>query len=287
MHKPGSKAARLVEIMDRLLAPDGCAWDREQTLDSLRPYLIEETYEVADAMITGDVANHREELGDLLMQIVFQAAIRQREGAFGFDDVADGIADKLVRRHPHIFADATASTSAEVLAQWDVIKAQEQRDKAAQAGEGTAPPRLLDGVPRSFPALVRAQKIGHKAGKVGFDWPGWEGSLAKVEEEIAEVRATAVARDRQAAHGEIGDLLFAVVNLARKLEVDAELALADATDKFRNRFGQIEDKLRATGTRAQDCTLAELDALWDEVKRGEPGHSPSGTAIEAGIDPGA
>src|SRR5690242_4013324 len=167
----GASLARLVEIMDRLLAPDGCPWDREQTLDSLRPYLVEESYEVLDALARGDVAGHCEELGDLLMQIVFQSALREAEGAFDIDAVVAGISDKLVRRHPHVFGEAAGvDTAAKVLAQWDQIKA------AEKAGKGEAKKRVLDGVPHG-PALARAQKIGSRCGKVGFDWPGWEGSF--------------------------------------------------------------------------------------------------------------
>jgi MazG family protein len=263
---PGSSLARLVAIMDRLLAPDGCPWDREQTLTSLRPFLLEETYEVLDALDRGSPADHCEELGDLLMQIVFQSALRRGEGHFAIDDVVAGISDKLVRRHPHVFADASAETSAEVLAQWDQIKAQE---KAAKAAKAVAPARVLDGVPRALPALARAQQLGSKAGKVGFDWPGYEGSLGKVREEVEEIAEAAAAKDAEASHRELGDLLFAVVNLARKLGVDAELALHDASGRFTKRFGFIEDRLREGGRSPADSDLAEMDRLWDDAKRAE------------------
>ena len=256
----GDTFPRLVEIMARLLGPDGCPWDREQTLDSLRPFLVEESYEVIDALARGDVAGHEEELGDLLMQVVFQAALRQRDGAFDVDGVIAGISDKLVRRHPHIFADADSlTTSAEVLAQWDEIK------KAEKVAKGVAPKRTLDGVPMG-PALARAQQIGRKAGKVGFDWPGWEGSFAKIEEETREVREAIDANDADAQHREIGDLLLAVVNVARKRGVDAENALVDATERFQRRFEVVEDLLGARGKTPSTSNLEEMDALWGDAK---------------------
>jgi MazG family protein len=263
----GDSFPRLVEIMARLLAPDGCPWDREQTLDTLRPFLVEETYEVLDALEHGDLAHHREELGDLLMQVVFHAAIRQAEGAFTIDDVVAGICDKLVRRHPHIFGDTgELGSSAAVLAQWETIKAREKAQAAAAAGDA-APPRTLAGIPRGLPALARASKLGSKAGRVGFDWGGWEGSLAKVREECDEIEEVARAGgDRARAHHELGDLLFAVVNLARKLELDAESALHDASARFTRRFEFIEDRLRADGRAPAQSDLTEMDRLWDEAK---------------------
>jgi MazG family protein len=260
----GASLPRLVDIMNRLLAPDGCPWDREQTLDSLRPYLIEETYEVLDALSRGDVAGHCEELGDLLMQIVFQAALRAAQGAFDIDAVVASIADKLVRRHPHVFGDATGVTTADqVLAQWEDIK------RAEKAAAGVNKDRILGGV-KPGPALTRAQKISAKAGKVGFDWPGWEGAFAKVEEEVREVAEAVHGGDAQAMHHEIGDLLFAVVNTARKLGVDAENALVDATSRFQRRFEVVEDSLSERGKTPQTSTLEEMDALWDDAKRREP-----------------
>ncbi len=263
----GASFPRLVAIMARLLAPDGCPWDREQTLDTLRGFLVEETYEVLDALERGDVGHHCEELGDLLMQVVFQAALRQAEGGFAIDDVVAGICDKLERRHPHIFGDgATLETSAEVLTQWEAIKAQEKQAKQAEAGD-SAPPRTLAGVPRGLPALARASKLGSKAGRVGFDWGGWQGSVAKVREEIAEVEEVAEAGgDPARAHHEVGDLLFAAVNLARKLDVDAESALHDASVRFTRRFEFIEDRLRADGRTPSQSDLTEMDRLWDAAK---------------------
>ena len=261
----GDAMNRLVRIMDRLLAPGGCPWDREQTLETLRPFLIEETYEVLDALARGDVAGHCEELGDLLMQVVFQAALRREQGAFDFDAVANAISDKLVRRHPHVFETAAAAagdvqTSAEVLAQWEKIK------QAEKAAAGAKPGRILDGV-KPGPALARAQKLGNKAGKVGFDWPSWEGSHDKIREEVEEVAAAARAGDAAASHHEIGDLLFAVVNLARKLGVDAENALIDATARFQRRFEFVEDRLIERGKTPATSTLEEMDSLWNDAKR--------------------
>ena len=257
---PGASLARLVEIMDRLLAPDGCPWDREQTLESLRPFLVEEAYEVLDALSSGDAAHHCEELGDLLFQIVFQSAIRKAEGAFDIDAVVAGISDKLVRRHPHVFASTQGvDTADKVLAQWDEIKAAEK---------GHQKKRLLDGVPHG-PALARAQKVGAKCGKVGFDWPGWEGSFAKVEEELREVKEAILANDTDHVREEIGDLLFAVMNVARKVGVDAENALVDATAKFTRRFERVEDLLAARGKTPQQSNLEEMDALWNEAKKSD------------------
>ncbi len=261
---PGASFVRIVEVMDALLAPDGCPWDREQTLASLRPFLLEETYEVLDALEGGDPAHHCEELGDLLMQIVFQAAIRHGEGAFAIDDVVTGIVDKLVRRHPHVFGDATATTPEAVLQQWNEIKAAEKAERKAKQAATTT--RTLGGVTRALPALARAQALGSKAGRVGFDWGGPEGSLAKVREEVDEVAETIVAADRAASHEELGDLLFAVVNLARKLGVDAETALHDASAKFTRRFEVIEDRLAERGKTPEQSNLEEMDALWNDAK---------------------
>jgi MazG family protein len=266
----GASLPRLVAIMDRLLAPDGCPWDREQTLETLRPFLVEETYEVLDALARGDVAGHCEELGDLLMQVVFHAALRRAEGAFDIDDVVAGISDKLERRHPHVFAQGDArpsgiETSDQVLQQWDEIK------QAEKAAAGKKADRVLAGV-KPGPALARAQKIGAKAGKVGFDWPGWEGSFAKIEEEVGELRSAAQSGDTAAVHHELGDLLFAVVNVARKLGVDAEQALVDATHRFQQRFEYVEDRLAEQGKSPKTSNLEEMDALWNDAKRNGIGH---------------
>jgi tetrapyrrole methylase family protein/MazG family protein/ATP diphosphatase len=258
---PGHRLPELVEIMRRLLAPDGCPWDREQTLDSLKPFLIEETHEVLEAIEQGSPAEHCEELGDLLMQIVFQAALRQGEGAFDIDDVIAGITDKLVRRHPHVFAGASADTSDQVLAQWQEIKAQEKRDA------GRAPERLLAGVPRSLPALSRAQALADRAARVGFDAPGAGPYWDKLREEAGELEQAASQGDQAGVEDEVGDLLFTIVNLARKLGCDAETALRRANQRFSERFALIEDRLRERGATPKDASLEELDALWEQAKR--------------------
>lgn len=257
---PGTALPRLVEVMERLLGPDGCPWDKEQTLETLRPFLVEETYEVLDALSRDDIAGHREELGDLMMQIVFHAAIRQREGAFDIDDVCNAISDKLVHRHPHVFgSERGVETSAQVLAQWEQIKA------AEKAAQGIRNDRILSGV-KPGPALARAQKVGTKAGKVGFDWPGWQGSFEKIEEEVKEVRSAIEAGEQAGIHSEIGDLLLAVVNVARKVGVDAEQAMLDATLKFQRRFEFVEDRLSERGKTPPQSTLEEMDALWNDAK---------------------
>lgn len=277
--KPGESLAGLVDIMDKLLAPGGCPWDREQTLESLRPFLVEETYEVLDALVRDNAPDHCEELGDLLFQIVFQAALRREQGAFDIDAVVASISEKLIRRHPHVFAKSEKTdgvdTSEKVLAQWDQIKTAEKAEKAAKSGgPGDAeaapkPKRVLDGIPYG-PSLARAQKIGHRCGKVGFDWPGWEGSFAKVEEEVGEVLQAVKADDKPQIHAEIGDLLFAIVNLCRKVGVDAENALLDATAKFETRFAFIEDRLAERGKTPQQSNLDEMDSLWNDAKKSHP-----------------
>jgi MazG family protein len=250
----GDTFSELVAVMTRLLAPDGCPWDREQTLASLRRYLIEETYEVIDAIDAGDPAGHAEELGDLLMQIVFQSALRAAEGRFTIDDVVRGIVAKLIRRHPHVFGDKKLDTSGQVLDQWRDLKSKEKVR------------RTLDGVPRALPALARARELSARAAHVGFDWPDPAGSRAKIDEELGEVdQALTTGHKEKIAH-EIGDLLFAVVNLARKLDVDPEGALRATADKFSARFAHIEDRLGERGKSPKQSDLVEMDALWDEAK---------------------
>lgn len=260
----GQSLPRLVELMQRLLAEDGCPWDRKQTFETLRKYVIEEAHEVADAIDRGDRTEMREELGDLLLQVVFQAELGRREGAFGPDDVVKGIVDKLVRRHPHVFADTSVQDADEVLRNWEQIKAREK------AGRG-----LLDGVPRSMAALVRAQRIGEKVERVGFDWPDLQGSRAKVAEEMGELDAAIAAGDQRAMEEELGDALFALVNLARHSNIDAEAALRGTIDKFTGRFAHVETRVRerhggwpvdADGKPSKGLTLAELDGYWEEAK---------------------
>jgi tetrapyrrole methylase family protein/MazG family protein len=245
--------ARLLRIMARLRGPRGCPWDREQTHRSIRHNLIEECYEVLDAMDSGNMAEFRDELGDLLLQIVFHAQMASETGAFDFDSVAKSVADKLVRRHPHVFGNAKARTSAEVLTQWEHIKKTEKQSHSIYAE-----------LPRSLPALVKADKIQRKAARVGFDWKRKEDIIAKIEEELRELKA---AHDPRQFEEELGDVLFATVNLARYQQLDAEELLNRSIHKFVRRFQQIERAVHKSGRRLEDCTLEELDALWEAAKR--------------------
>ncbi|MFB5084466.1 nucleoside triphosphate pyrophosphohydrolase [Symbiobacterium thermophilum] len=247
----------LVEVMDRLRGPDGCPWDREQTHETLRRYMLEEAYEAVEAIDDGDPDHLCEELGDVLLQVVFHAQIAREAGRFDMRDVVAGITEKLIRRHPHVFGDASAETAEEVTRRWDAIK-------RAERG-GTGEESLLSGVSRSLPALSRACELQKRAAGVGFDWEDAEGPAAKVREELAEVLG-APPGEREA---EVGDLLFAAVNLARKLGVDPELALTRASAKFEQRFRYVERRLAEKGLRPADVSLAEMDALWEEGKRVE------------------
>jgi len=268
--KAGASFPELVAVMKRLLAPDGCPWDREQTLESLRPYLVEETYEVLDAIERGTAAEHCDELGDLLMHIVFQAELRAAEGAFSIDDVVRSIVEKLVRRHPHVFGEASADSSAKVLAQWNRIKEQERRDKGGDApnpsAEAARVPSALEGVPIGMPALARAQQLTKRAEHVGFDWPDLGSCRAKLDEEIGELDRAIDAGDRESAEAELGDVLFTTVNLARKLGCDAEGALRRTVSRFVDRFAYVEEQLRVRGSTPRESSLEEMDALWDEAK---------------------
>jgi nucleoside triphosphate diphosphatase len=257
----GAEVTKLVGLMQRLLAPDGCPWDREQTLETLVPYLVEETYEVVDALAEGDADDHREELGDLLLQIVFQSELRFAEGKFGIDDVARGIVTKLVRRHPHVFGDVVAKDAGAVLSNWAKLKAVEKAEKGKHGA--------LHGVPKSAPALLRATRTGEKAGAVGFDWPDADGPRAKVDEELREFDEARRDGDREEMQRELGDLLFATVNLARKLGLDAEQALRGATDRFASRFGHVERALAAGGRAVADAPPDEQERLWESAKRAE------------------
>ena len=257
----GTEVTKLVGLMQRLLAPDGCPWDREQTLATLVPYLVEETYEVVDALASGSVTDHREELGDLLLQVIFQSELRFTEGAFGIDDVARGIVAKLVRRHPHVFGDVKAQNADEALASWAKLKAEE---KAKQGKKGA-----LDGIPKSAPALLRASRAGEKAGAVGFDWPDATGPRRKIDEELGELDRALSSGDRAEIESELGDTLFAVVNLARKLGLDAESALRAATERFGRRFAHLEETLAAQGRAVRDASPEEQDRLWEAAKAAE------------------
>ena len=257
----GAEVTKLCGLMQRLLAPDGCPWDREQTLETLVPYLVEETYEVVDALAAGDADDHREELGDLLLQIVFQSELRFAEGTFGIDDVARGIVAKLVRRHPHVFGDVVAKDAGDVLANWARLKAVEKAEKGKHGA--------LHGIPASAPALLRATRAGEKAGAVGFDWPDAEGPRAKVNEELAELDEARRRGDRDEMQRELGDTLFAIVNLSRKLGLDAEQALRDATDRFATRFRHVESALAAQGRAVSDAGPQEQERLWQLAKQAE------------------
>lgn len=251
---------QLRAIVARLRAPDGCPWDREQTHASLRAGLIEEAYEVVEAINQADDPNLCEELGDLLLQPIFHAQIAAEEGRFNLDDVARRIVEKLLRRHPHVFGEDRCADSAEVLRKWDDIK---RAEKGAQATSA------LDGISSGLPALMRAEKVQKKAARVSFDWSEAAPVIAKIREELAEVEAELGAPQASAKiEEEVGDLLFSVVNLARKLKIDGETALQRATDKFSGRFRKVEALAKERGINMEKSTLAELDVLWDEVKRG-------------------
>lgn len=264
---------RLCTIMAQLRAEGGCPWDREQTLASLKPYLVEEAYEVLDAITADDPKEHCTELGDLLLQIVFQAEIRQESQTFGMADVANAISDKLIRRHPHVFGDASADSAAGALRNWEAIKAKERPIDSS----------CLDGIPRAMPGLLRALRTGEKAAAVGFDWGRAEDAFAKVDEEVAELRAEIMALPSDPSDGalaqqhrqqqqarikeELGDVLFSLVNIARHLEIDPEDALRHTIDKFHRRFRYIEHQLASEGRRPQDATLDEMEHLWTAAKQ--------------------
>jgi tetrapyrrole methylase family protein/MazG family protein len=254
--------ADLLQIMDRLRDPGGCPWDREQTYATLRNYLLEECYEVVEALDAGDRPGLREELGDLLFQIVFLSRLAKEEGAFTAEDVARGIAEKMVRRHPHVFGDGKADTSEEVLRNWEEIKRSEK-------GAAEEPARsVLAGIPRGLPALLKAQRLGTKAARVGFDWHRDADVLDKIDEEVRELRQAAASGRPEEVREEFGDLLFALVMLGRRLEVDAEEALEGANRKFQARFHEVERRLQAAGIAVEEAGLATLDRYWDEVKKG-------------------
>ena len=247
---------QLCEIVAKLRAPGGCPWDREQTHESLLPALIEEAYEIAGALRAREDANFREELGDLLLLIVMHAEIAREGGRFNIDDVLADVTKKLIRRHPHVFGKSDARDSGAVLKQWEAIKRTEKTGK-----------HYLDGLPAALPALMRAQKVQSKVARTNFDWAEVRDVIAKVEEELGELKQAVALEDRQAIEDEIGDLLFAVVNLARKCKLDAESTLQAATDKFVARFNRLEDELQSQGKRLGDVDLAELDEIWNRIKR--------------------
>ena len=268
--KPSRDIGRLIEIMAALRTPgSGGPWDLEQTFDTIAPYTLEEAYEVADAIARGDLDHLKDELGDLLLQVVFHARMAQEQSKFDFGGVVEAITTKLIRRHPHVFADEHGQTAEAVKGMWERIKAEEKADR------GEEPEGALSGVAVALPALTRALKLQNKAGQVGFDWNDPRAVLAKIREEADEIEAALDAQDEAHAATEVGDLLFAVVNLARHLQADPEGILRATNRKFERRFASIERALAAQGKRPQDATLAEMDALWDAAKEEEKRSSSS------------
>jgi MazG family protein len=278
---PESQFPKLVELMARLRGPDGCPWDRQQTFDTIKPFLLEETYEVVDAIGRRDWDELANELGDLLLQIVFFSQMAAEEDRFTIEDVIERIHTKMVRRHPHVFGDARAETAADVLRNWEVLKAEEKRQLLAERGEAYQPPEsVLAGVSSGVPSLMEAYQLSSRAAHVGFDWTQLEDVLAKLQEEVEELRAVAgespqraqppvppVPSDNRARlEEEVGDFLFTAVNVARFLHVDAESALRGTNRKFRRRFQWMERELRKAGKSPREATLAEMDALWERSK---------------------
>ena len=251
---------RLLDLMRTLRSEKGCPWDREQNLQTLKQYLVEESYEVIDAIDSGDRSKLVEELGDLLLQVIFQAQICSEEGSFTFDDVARAISEKLIRRHPHVFGEVKVSGSAEVLRNWGKIKLTEKEGEPRSA---------VGGIPRHLPALYKAQQVQKKAACVGFDWEAVYQVLEKLDEEVGEVKQAIASKDSKHVREEIGDLLFAVVNLSRFLGHNAEEALDETIAKFIRRFQGIEKRLHAKGRKMTDCKLDELDAIWNDMKKDE------------------
>jgi MazG family protein len=251
-----SDVSRLQEIVTRLRAPDGCPWDREQTHESLRAALVEECYEAIEAIERSDDVNLREELGDLLLHVVMHAHMAGERGVFTFEEVVEGICEKLVRRHPHVFGNVRADDTREVLRQWEQIKREEKGDRAS----------VMDGLPASLPALLRAQNAQKKAARVGFDWDEAVQVFEKVEEEIAEVKEAVSLGKVREIEEEMGDLFFSLVNLARKLGVDGETSLAGATSKFMDRFKAVEAEIAADGRKIEEASSAEMNAIWEKHK---------------------
>jgi len=255
----------LLDIMAKMRGEGGCPWDREQTLESLKQYLIEECYEVIDAIDSGRADKHADELGDLLLQVVFQAQIRREQGLFAFEEVVDCICEKLVRRHPHVFGNVRVSGSQDVLKNWEAIKVREKQDAAADALSDVSPSLIRD-IPRHMPALRKAHHLQKRLARVGFDWNQVHDVVAKIDEELAEVKQALAAGDAEQINEELGDLLFAVVNLSRFQGLNAEEVLQRAVDKFVKRVQAVEQCVRLSGRELSQCTLDELDAHWNAVK---------------------
>lgn len=261
--KPSRDISDLIHIMAALRTPDsGCPWDLQQTFKTIAPYTIEEAHEVADAIERGNLADLKDELGDLLLQVVFHARMAQEQNAFAFDDVVEAITEKLIRRHPHVFGDKKSLSPEDVKSLWHEIKTQEKAARAETEG-------ALAAIPAGLPALMRANKLQQKAGAVGFDWNDPLAVLAKIREEIGEISEAIEGGNKEEVRGELGDLLFAVVNLARHLDVEPEGALRGTNTKFERRFAWIEHALAKNGKHPQDATLEEMDALWDAAKAAE------------------
>ena len=258
----GKKFAELVEVMARLRAPGGCPWDQKQTFETIKKYLLEEAYEVMDAIDREDWKGLEEELGDLLLQPVFFAEMATEKGLFTIADSLDAINQKLVRRHPHVFGDGKADTPEEVLLRWNEIKKQEKDDQGIPAAKS-----VLDGVPRNLPALMEADKVSHKAAGLGFDWPDVDGVIAKIQEEAEELADAQKTQDAKQVEHELGDLLFTIVNLARYLKVDPEQALRKSTGRFRGRFAHVEQRVTESGKEFKDTSLDQMEAWWQEGKR--------------------
>jgi len=267
---PGKWFEKLVAVQVRLRAPNGCPWDREQTHQTLRTYLIEEAYEVLDALETGDDAKFAEELGDLLLQVLFHSQIAREERRFTIVDVIREIHDKMIRRHPHVFGKVRAKNADEVLRNWEQIKAEERRKKGAKGSAGAesaaAPASLLDGVSHGLPATLEGLQLTRRAARIGFDWPDVEGVLEKIQEEAVELRRELPSRQRGKIEEELGDLLFAAVNLARFLEVDPEIALKRANAKFASRFRAMERLASEMGRALKQVPRAEMESLWETAK---------------------
>ncbi|WP_237151789.1 nucleoside triphosphate pyrophosphohydrolase [Oryzibacter oryziterrae] len=268
--QPGRDIGTLIEIMRRLRDPQtGCAWDVEQTFETIAPYTLEEAHEVAEAIARGDRHDICDELGDLLLQVVFHARMAEEEGAFAFPDVVEAITTKMIRRHPHVFGPEEARSPQMAKGAWARIKAEEKAEKAARRGETAAPAAasLLDDVPVAIPALMRAVKLQDKAGSVGFDWNDPKAVIAKIREELTELEAEIDgAGDRPAIEGELGDVLFALANLGRHLGIDPEGAVRVTNEKFRRRFSYIERRLADAGRQPKEASLAEMEALWQAAK---------------------
>ncbi|RWM08988.1 MAG: nucleoside triphosphate pyrophosphohydrolase [Mesorhizobium sp.] len=270
--KPSKDISRLIEIMAALRAPKtGCPWDIEQNFSTIAPYTIEEAYEVADAIARGDLDDLREELGDLLLQVVYHAQMAEEAGEFAFGDVVEAITTKMIRRHPHVFGDEEARSAGMAKGMWEKIKSAEKADKRnARILRGLDPEDhgkgYLDGVPVALPALTRALKLQEKAARVGFDWSEAAPILDKIEEEIGELREALATGDAAPIKDEFGDMLFAVVNLGRHLKLDAEAALSGTNEKFRSRFHYVEQALEAAGSTLERATLDEMEALWQQAK---------------------